>query len=396
MKVALVDNMNNNFFALARYFRDLGAEVDLYLIPGRNHTHFDPQADTWQDVGGMSWIKDFPMSYHPINYLKPARSTLYKMFAGYDKIIACGASLGLFYRGGISVDMFIPYGSDLINLPFFTFELSCSFTSLSRSALLKFISVAQRHGIQRSKKIAVNTNWHLANQALAKMSLTAINIPRVMVYKEHMPAKYNIKYSWLSSYDFSIFSPTRHEWATNSEPMPDFLQNGGAKRNDKLIRAFAQLVEAKLVSSPLLLMCEYGFDVDYSKKMVASLGIQRFVKWLPLLPRKEILIIMQHVSVIADQFREGMSATSAGTTNEALAVGKPIITNSDGACKDVSDPYYKCPILEALSIEEIYFWLERCAKSPLFAKSVGDAGAKWFDVNLGSGLAQKYLTLLHD
>lgn len=394
MKIALVDNMNNNFFALARYLRDLGCEVDLYLIPNRKHKHFDPQADTWQDVSNMSWIKEFPLSYHPITYVRSTRSILCKSFASYEKIIACGASLGLFYRAGISVDIFIPYGSDLLGLPFFTFKLSCSLFDLSRSALLKYSSFAQKRGIQQSKRIAVNTNWHLAKQALDKINRTAINIPRVMIYKEDYPAKTNNKYTWLSSYDFSVFSPTRHEWATNSEPMPDFTKNGGAKRNDKLIRAFAQLVEASLVSSPLLLMCEYGADVDHSKRLIASLGIQQFVRWLPLLPRREILIIMQHVSIIADQFREDMSATSAGTTNEALAVGKPIITNTDGACNDVSDPYYNCPILEALSTEQIYSWLERCAKSPHFAKSVGDAGAKWFDQNLGFGLAQKYLTLL--
>mgnify|MGYP001407938024 FL=1 len=37
MRVALIDNMNNNFFSLTRYFRDLGVDADLFLIPDRKY-----------------------------------------------------------------------------------------------------------------------------------------------------------------------------------------------------------------------------------------------------------------------------------------------------------------------------------------------------------------------
>ena len=118
MKIALVDNMNNNFFALARYFKDLGVETDLYLIPGRNYFHFDPKEDTWQNLEKEFWIKDFPFTYQASSYTRPIKRTISRTFGKYDKIIACGPSLGLFYRSDIFVDLFIPYGSDLFNLPF--------------------------------------------------------------------------------------------------------------------------------------------------------------------------------------------------------------------------------------------------------------------------------------
>jgi glycosyltransferase involved in cell wall biosynthesis len=394
MKVALVDNMNNNFFALARYFRDLGVEADLFLIPGRSTTHFDPKEDTWQDIENAPWIIDFPLRYENTSYLRSVKKSMRDVFCNYDKIIACGASVGLFYKAGIDVDMLIPYGSDLYNLPFPNHESTLSVRKIFRYPLEEYRSSLQKLGIQRAKTIIVNTNWSVASQALLKLNCAAINYPRVMIYKEQHPASQSQKYSWLSDYDFTIFSPTRHLWATNSEPMDDFIQNGGAKRNDKLLRAFARLVSSDIVQRPLLLLCEYGADVDYSKRLIADLKMDDYVKWLPLLPRKEIFIIMSYVSAVADQFREGMSATSAGTTNEALASGRPIIANTDGAISDLLDPYYSCPILQALSETEIYHWLSELASSPEFAKRKGIEGAEWFDSNLGVGLAEKYINVL--
>lgn len=394
MKVALVDNMNNNFFALARYFRDLGVEVDLYLIPGRNHLHFDPKEDTWKDLRNAQWIKEFPFSYQLSTFFRPVTKTILRTFQKYDKVIACGQSLGIFSKAGVNVDLFIPYGSDLYNLPFPNHKSSSGVKKILRYPLEEYRSKQQRTGIQESKKIIVNTNWYAAKQALIKMNCKAINLPRIMIYKEPYPITSSQKYDWLSDYDFSIFSPTRHLWSTNADPMPDFTENGGMKRNDKLIKAYARLIQAKIVQRPLLILCEYGADVVDSKKLIEELNISEYVKWLPLLGRKEIAIIMRHVSVIADQFREGMSATSAGTTNEALAYSKAIITNTDGALSDPLDPYYTSPILQAISVQEIYEWLERLAFSTDLVKKVGNDGGKWFDENLSIGLAQKYLNLL--
>jgi glycosyltransferase involved in cell wall biosynthesis len=394
MKVALVDNMNNNFFALARYFRDLGLEADLYLIPGRSQLHFEPKEDTWQDLRNVSWIKEFPLGYGPCNYLRPIKRNLSQIFDKYDKIIACGASLSLFYKANINVDLFIPFGSDLINLPFMI-HTSTPFTKkILGYPIYLYRSKLQRSGIQRSRKIILNTNWFAANLALTKINCTAINLPRIMIYRESHPPSVDLKYSWLSDYDFSIFSPTRHLWATNSDPLPDFIKNGGMKRNDKLINAFAKLIGSGIVQRPLLLLCEYGADVVHSKRLIEELNIAQYVKWLPLVGRRELAVIMRHASVIADQFREGMSATSAGTSNEALACGKPVITNTDGALLDILDPYYSSPILQAVSEQEIYDWLFMLASSPEFVKKIGDEGAKWFDDNLSFGLAQKYINLL--
>ena len=45
IKVALIDNMNNNFFAMCRYLRDANIDAYLYTISSKDD-HFLPQADT--------------------------------------------------------------------------------------------------------------------------------------------------------------------------------------------------------------------------------------------------------------------------------------------------------------------------------------------------------------
>ena len=50
MKVALIDNMNNMFFAFARYLRDL----DVYCISNSDMNHFSVNADTFLDTNKLN------------------------------------------------------------------------------------------------------------------------------------------------------------------------------------------------------------------------------------------------------------------------------------------------------------------------------------------------------
>ena len=43
-KIALIGNMNNNFFALCRHLRDRGYHAELFFR--HTHDHFHPKADT--------------------------------------------------------------------------------------------------------------------------------------------------------------------------------------------------------------------------------------------------------------------------------------------------------------------------------------------------------------
>lgn len=393
-KIALIDNMNNNFFALARYLRDLGHEADLYLIPNNSMVHFHPQRDTWIDISQVEWIKRFPIDYGSLSYL-PFRDKLRNAFNSYDIIVACGDAVGLLQQARIKIDLFVPYGSDLYHTPFIErYEKRLSgllgwvqyFFDRRRSTL-------QSAGIQQSRFIICNNNWELAKISLDRLGSIAHNLPRVMVYLEdNAPPDLELNVS--DDNDFVVFSPTRHMWCTNADKLPDFDVNGGTKRNDKLIRAFARLVKMGVYKAPQLWMCDYGQDVDASKQLIETLGISQNVIWFPLMDRRELLEYAKQATFIADQFRQTMSATSAGTTNEALAIGVPVIANADGAIADENDPYYDAPILQALEEDEILDHLLLHSRDYKAYETVAREGALFFEKNLGLGLTKKYLELL--
>ena len=209
MKIALIDNMNNNFFAIARYFHELKIEADLFLIPDRSNFHFDPRHDTWHNLNDCEWIKEFPITSNWKNYYLPIGTYLNKTFKKYDKLIACGASIGLLWRAGLKADIFIPYGSDLYNLPFaHKYDLGTDI----KSVFHKFITTkrrakSQKKGIISAKKIISNTNWKIAQDALLELKCNAINLPRIMVYKENIPHKIRSKYGWLKKKRFYSFFP---------------------------------------------------------------------------------------------------------------------------------------------------------------------------------------------
>jgi glycosyltransferase involved in cell wall biosynthesis len=238
-------------------------------------------------------------------------------------------------------------------------------------------------------------NWGVAKNAVEMLGIRVINLPRLMIYEEIKLPLNGIRYfDFLSTSDFIVYSPTRHLWKTNSDPIDNFKIYGGVKRNDKLIRAFAEVIKNKLFINPKLVFFEYGTDVKHSKLLVSELGISDFVIWLPEMPRKQVMAGMLRANFVADQFREGMSATSAGVTNEAISCGIPVISNTDGAIFDRSDPYYGCPILQALTIEEIYYYFHDYSENKQKYIELGQLSKIWFKKNLSTNLAKKYIEIL--
>jgi glycosyltransferase involved in cell wall biosynthesis len=397
MRVALIDNMNNNFFVLARYLRDLGLDAHLFIIPGSEHKHFLPQEDTFFDLSEVDWIHTLAVSYNFQDFIF-CKAKLRSQLLNFDQIIACGLSLSYLSFSGIKVNLFIPYGADLYLLPFREKKLSFNLKKLFSNLILSFQTYHQVRAIRNSDEIICNTNWRIANEALNKLNVSAINLPRLMVYQEKFENKESKLaenyWSFLRDYDFVVFSPTRHLWKSNSDPLSDFNKFGGMKRNDKLINAFSKIVKQCVFKNPILILFEYGADVSYSKDLISRLGIFEKVIWVPLMSRKYIMKGMTFASIVADQFREGMSATSAGTTNEALAVGVPVVANTDGAIFDICDPYCCAPIIQALDENEIYqVFLEFANNRDKYMK-IAKKSALWFSSNLGKNLAVKYAEII--
>ena len=103
-RIALVGNMNNNFFAIARYLKDEGHNVHLFYRLGMDH--FQPKADTF-DLNYTSYC-------HEINWLKG--STFYTIdeeavkndLQGFDIIIGQGDEAAIAAYCGFKTHIYYP------------------------------------------------------------------------------------------------------------------------------------------------------------------------------------------------------------------------------------------------------------------------------------------------
>ncbi|HEY0771085.1 MAG TPA: hypothetical protein VGD31_12205, partial [Sphingobacteriaceae bacterium] len=342
----------------------------------------------------VDWIKEFSLPYNIGSFYKPANLQFLRM--KYDLIVSCGSSVGYLYHHGVKSDVFIPFGYDLYHTPFVKnqFKNIKNFKSaIAFSTWLMWLALAQNKGIKNTRLVISNQNWTVMEQSIQKIGASAVNLPRLMVYNKGYLLTPNAEWTFLQQHDFIVFSQSRHYWKSNPELIPDFEQHGGLKRNDKLIHAFARFIRQSKFKSPILILFAYGYDVEASKNLIDELGIERNVKWMPIMDRKSIMSALPYVSLGADQFRQGWSGTSGGSGSEILAASKPLITYTNGAINDPSDPFYGSPIIDALEEEEIINVFLDYELAPQKYENIGRLSGEWFDENLGVGLAKKYLKL---
>ncbi len=130
MKIALIGNMNNNNFALMRYFRSLGVDAHLFLFSDDgigDHRHFRPDCDTWDIDQWKPYIHRLSVPNSPIALfgawgrfarqifgkhkqalldVYPAKFNVEDVRAEYDVLIGTGISPAVFLQYRRCLDIF--------------------------------------------------------------------------------------------------------------------------------------------------------------------------------------------------------------------------------------------------------------------------------------------------
>lgn len=395
IKVALINNMNNNFFAFSRYLRDLGIDAHVFVNPDAP-PHFNPQYDTFEDVSKLPWLHTFPYGDSNKDWLIAKTDTIRKILQGFDIIISCGLSSAYIERAGLTSDIIFPYGSDLYDLPFRTpkFVFGLDFP---RSLLHTWQAYYQKKAYTNARCISIEASSVYYKAPLQKLTTSWINTTIPMLYNleksedkvldEYIP---NHSLNQLEHSDFVVFNHSRHLWSTNIHNLDDFDKYLGMKRNDKVIRAFAEFLKTTRMKTPLLVLFEYGHDVNDSKKLVHQLNIDEHVLWLPKSPRKVILLLLKKYATFGTgQFRERISAGFGGVSYEILASGVPLLTKLAD-----TEFFNASPAINVLTEEEILNVFKDYEKNPEKYRKIGQRSQRWFTENLGLGKAKKYATLI--
>lgn len=430
MKIGLIGNMNNNNFAMMRYFRDLGADAHLLLYSSEGKgtlSHFTPEADTWELGRWAPFIHqtdipnapvaafDFPLStvvgvWSELRRLTGAqdsavsavtRAQLRRAYGGYDRLLASGSTPAALARIGRALDVFYPYSMGVEFLGSYEFTESAR-GPWPRRFLYGALRRQQMLGLSRARCV-VSTDREVTGTVLAQLGVPSIQQTIPMVYSREAPpadpptAPLSKAHSALGDAGVTILHHARLLWKQRgSSSSEEHLL--ATKNSDWLIRAFAALVAARPSVCPRLFIVEYGPDVEATKELVAQLGIQNAVTWLPKMARRELMWLLGRVSVGVGEFMNPRCMIWGGTGWETLASGKPLLQGfrfEEGEFADFYG-YPPPPMLPVKAESDVLEHLLFVADHPEQAAEIGRRARGWFDTYNGIALAKKWLALVTD
>lgn len=359
MKIAFVHNIANNFFSMARYFRDLGHDAHLFCQSGYDKwlpQHDDPRAD------GLPWVH--------FEDLNSPRAHQFSFLRDFDRVVCTGFYLAPIVSAGIKVHCYVPYGGDVTDI-------------LSSRGPDRMIGLINHFNAMKHVPLIIAGTVESVVNVLEAFKISHIKgySPAVYVAKDDQSlAQKSLKKG------LRIFSPARHLWVSPDDCPSDYDIHRGIKRNDILIRAFDKLTRWSRGGESHLLLVNYGPDVAASVKLLGKLGLDgsRVSFFKRKLRRWELFRVLEKSDVMANAFRSGLHQFGTGV-QEALAAACVVANQVGGGRSDIA----ACPILDASDEDELFYALYTIEKSVELRRSLQGAAQHWFRENLGLAAAQR-------
>lgn len=318
MKVACISNLNQMQFVAARYLRDLGHDVTLFLI--EEYDHFLPENDTHKDIKD---IKVVNLTWTSEGFWDISKNEIEKTFEPFEFLIGGEWAPAFLARINRTLDVFIPLGTDLIYYPFQYGEYA---GYLFWKWRLKYKSRLQHLGILNSGAIYVNKNGDMnLEEAMERMKFdpqkrVEISLPSVYL-KDYELATNNETYLGVSKRieeikaenDFIFVSPNRISYCDDS------IHNKGTDILLKGIAKYRKETKAKFC----LFLIEYGADIKAAKNLIKELDIEDCIAWLPIMPRKVLWPILKMFNIGFGNLKQ--VSYLSGLSMEMASAGLPII-----------------------------------------------------------------------
>ena len=95
------------------------------------------------------------------------------------------------------------------------------------------------------------------------------------------------------------------------------------KANDRLLKAFRDFIGKKPDVKATLVLFEYGWDIEETKKLALELGINHYITWMPRMERKDIMALISLCDIGVGELEH--SWLHYGAIYEFMALGIPII-----------------------------------------------------------------------
>tara|TARA_B100001059_G_scaffold102681_1_gene102438 strand:+ start:18632 stop:19945 length:1314 start_codon:yes stop_codon:yes gene_type:complete len=436
MKVAIIGNMNNNNFSLLRYLRDLGINAKLFLFKndGTNESsHFSCSADTFEldkwspyitrteilnsqvQILGTNFFFNFlfyiiyilhkvffkkkQLRYYPSIF--GIKKYIKKTFKDFDVLIGTGNTPAIFYSSGLQINIFAPcsFGIEYFDCINTKKLISSNFFVIRYFA--KKMKKFQLNGMKNSK--IINTQFGVTLESLEqnKLYFYPIDYPMVYLSKSHLLRGEDSNLdiiNKINEYDFVVLSHSRHLWVKPESSNFNRWDEYANKNNNWLINSFSRTIKEFPKKSILLILFEYGPNVEETKKLCKTAGIEKNVVWIPIMNRRDILVLINRVNVVASEFYSGQGIMWGGTGWETLIMGKPLIVgfnfpnNSFKKLFGFDPP----PVFGVKKEKDIFSHLVSLINSPELEKKNGVKNKEWFYKYNGYIAAKKWVNLFEE
>jgi glycosyltransferase involved in cell wall biosynthesis len=326
--------MANDAFPVVEELQALGKNVQLY-IPSQSHVTALPQWELQKIT-----VKDIGDPYLP-NWERLNQDFVKPEWLHYLDLNAnVAVRLGKIIRELRKYDLVVAH------VPFFIYSY------LARVCYLPFEAGAIRY-FDQGKTFYGKFRFWLMKRSYRKAKLVLMTNPDTLDLCE----RYQLKWAFVPfAINMQRYRPMKVEQLNFENVIFCYSrQNWKEKGQDKLINAFAKFLKDNRDS--LLILVDWGVDLARSRNLIASLGIENHVRWVPLMSKPWLVEWINKSTVVADQFNLGSSGTAGF---EAMSCGKPLtIFLSRSHFSRLYDEFP--PILNAQTEGEILNVLTICA-----------------------------------
>ncbi len=365
MKIACICNLNHAQFILARYLRDMGHEVTLFLM--EEYPHFYPENDTY---GPIEHIKIVELTWKHKDLYKIRKEEILQKLYGFDFYSGSDFAPAFLFKAGLPLDIFIPIGTDLSDYPF---QKPKGFIPPTWAIDEYQFHLYQKAAIRNAGAIFMNEGGdENLEKALRKIKFKGKRYPISLPYL-YMP-DYTVPNA-VSLYEDKIKElRNNHGLLLISHGRCEFLDKKSVhyKGTEIMLDGFARYIRAGNTSA-CLVMLEYGNDWQAAKEMSTDLGIEQYIHWLPRSSRKDIFPILKY-------FDAGFGTLSYphwsyNVAMELIAARVPMIKRS---AENQSIDKIKYQYFGVKEVSDIMVVLRQIAATDSFAKEVKAYAFDWY------------------
>lgn len=380
--------MNNFHFCLARYLRDEGYDVTLFLL--NEFPHFLPVCDTY-NVEDLVFVKS--LDWYKKGHWKTSKEEILQVTQEFDFIIGTDIVPAFFYKAGIALDLMFPLGGDIFFKPYFKYRKHIPFRAQIGEFYFRY---CQRRGLREAKAVSLPIYGNEFENHFRKLKINenrqyvacpSIYLPQYKGFffeQYRKDSEYCKKVESIKTHtDFLIIQHSRQEISD-----PNSLHYKG---NEKLFYAAKQLMMLGLNFH--IVLFEYGSDIEASKRIIKELGIFKYVTWLPMMFRKDIMPLLGYADVSVCTLHKEQFVTY-GAVLESLVMKVPVIHHYDSEMVRRSNYQTIYPYYNAYTVEELKHALLMAYNDRLYNEKKKEEGYRWVLQNVINQSVQQTIKLI--